>query len=110
MVDESFTVSFDVNEGAWVPGTGLEPFRVLKGRWTEEPSRPPVREGFAFAGWVDDATGEFWDFERPVERTLRLVASWTDEFHTVLFLNRGIESYCSVLSVIKKSPYKKRGS
>lgn len=35
---------------------------------------PEYREGYTFAGWINQSTGLFWDFHDPVTENLTLVA------------------------------------
>jgi uncharacterized repeat protein (TIGR02543 family) len=63
---------------------------------------PPVRTGYTFAGWYEDAagTGSAWDFMSntiTVEGTLSLYAKWDVNTYTVRFL----DSDGSVLSTQK---------
>ena len=40
---------------------------------------PQVKEkpGYTFVGWIDAATGDFWDFDSPVTGDLRLIARYS---------------------------------
>lgn len=42
---------------------------------------PQVKEkpGYTFAGWIDAATGDFWDFSSPVTGDLRLIARYMQD-------------------------------
>ena len=42
---------------------------------------PQVKEkpGYTFAGWIDAATGDFWDFDSPVTGDLRLIARYLQD-------------------------------
>ena len=42
---------------------------------------PRVKEkpGYTFAGWIDAATGDFWDFDSPVTGDLRLIARYLQD-------------------------------
>lgn len=42
---------------------------------------PQVKEksGYTFAGWIDAATGDFWDFSSPVTGDLRLIARYLQD-------------------------------
>lgn len=42
---------------------------------------PQVKEkpGYTFAGWIDAATGDFWDFSSPVTGDLRLIAHYLQD-------------------------------
>lgn len=67
-----YTVTFDANGGTDVPSQELR-----YGNLIAEPA-DPTREGYVFDGWyADDALGNLWDFQTPVENSMELYAGWT---------------------------------
>ena len=81
-----YTVSFDSNGG-----TPVEPQEVEGGKTASRPA-DPIREGYTFAGWYEDAgfAGSSYDFEgKPVSADITLHAKWvpvTVTSYTVRYL------------------------
>uniref|UniRef100_UPI003A8D6553 InlB B-repeat-containing protein n=1 Tax=Hominenteromicrobium sp. TaxID=3073581 RepID=UPI003A8D6553 len=69
----TFTVSFKSNGG-----TKIEDQQVESGNAVQEPDAP-VKEGFVFDGWYEDATFTVvFDFASPVTSNVILYAKWTE--------------------------------
>ena len=43
------------------------------------PPQVNVKPGYTFSGWIDAATGDFWDFTSPVTGDLRLIARYMQD-------------------------------
>ena len=69
-----FTVTFENNEG-----TGIIKTVVEKGEKLERPE-DPVKTGFKFAGWYEDAgLTKLYNFNKLVTENFTLYAKWVDE-------------------------------
>lgn len=80
---EYFTVSFNTDGGSYI-----ESQRIKKGDNVTKPKTPPTKEGYAFAGWVDDLTREY-DFNQSVESNKTITAKWTQRGYEVKFVSNG---------------------
>lgn len=67
---ETYTVTFESNGGSAVASEN-----VAYGKQATEPEAP-VREGFTFAGWFDEALENKYDFSTGVEEDMTLYAKW----------------------------------
>lgn len=74
VVSDRCRVTFQTNGGSAVPAQ-----EVLRGGVLAVP-QPPVRAGYAFAGWYSDYDlTRRWDFDAPVTADMTLYAAWTPE-------------------------------
>ncbi|MBW4258536.1 InlB B-repeat-containing protein [Methanobacterium sp. YSL] len=90
VVTEKFTVVFDVNAGSAVVQNEPSPIRVDSGKPVSKPSPDPIRNGYDFLGWFDNAegTGQSYDFTKPITKNnFTLYAKWsiTVIYKTVTF-------------------------
>ena len=75
----SHTVTFNPDGGEPKPDD-----QTVKHNETATEPDAPTREGYDFAGWVDE-DGNPYDFSTPVTRDIELTATWTKKTHTVTF-------------------------
>jgi hypothetical protein len=85
--DIKYKVTFDADNGS--TPTVVE---VLKGEKVAEPETDPEKSGYRFDYWTLD--NEEYDFDKPVEKDITLVAKWTQLF-TVTFDSDGGSSVAS---------------
>lgn len=80
---QTVTITFDSKGGSSTPLAQV----VTKGSYAVAPAMP-IREGFRFAGWVDES-GTVWDFSQPVSKSLTLSANWDVQLVSVAFMPEG---------------------
>jgi len=66
----SFTVTFNADNG-----TENITQSVIEGNMANKPT-DPVRDGYKFIHWANEATDEEWDFETPIIADINLRAKW----------------------------------
>lgn len=81
-IKPQYTVSFDANGGSAVPSQ-----TIYQGE-TAVPPEDPVREGFTFAGWYYQGSFARYEFDRPVESDIALIAMWQDEENPAVYTVR----------------------
>lgn len=72
---DTHTVLF-ISDGSQVSGDN--PVYVRDGETVDRPE-DSTRDGYKFAGWVDQKTGQAYDFDTPVTSDLTLTAKWTPQ-------------------------------
>jgi len=90
VVTEKYTVIFDVNAGSDIIQNEPSTVRVDSGKSVSKPSPDPIRNGYDFMGWYENAegTGQPYDFSKPVTKNnFTLFAKWsvTIIYKTVTF-------------------------
>lgn len=67
----SATITFVFQDGEYI-------YKNIKvGEKLKEPSHEEI-EGKKFLGWYNEETGEYWDFNDPIENSMTLVAKYED--------------------------------
>lgn len=87
---EKYTVIFDVNAGDDIVQNEPDTVRVESGKTVSKPSPDPIRSGYDFMGWYENAEGDgsVYDFSKPVTKNnFILYAKWsvTILYHEVTF-------------------------
>lgn len=87
---EKYTVIFDVNAGDDIVQNEPDTVRVESGKAVSKPSPDPIRNGYDFMGWYENAEGDgsVYDFNKPVTKNnFMLYAKWsvTILYHEVTF-------------------------
>ena len=87
---EKFTVIFDVNAGDDNVQNEPDTVRIDSGKTVSKPSPDPIRNGYDFMGWYEnaDGVGQVYDFNTPVTKNnFVLYAKWavTIIYHQVTF-------------------------
>jgi uncharacterized repeat protein (TIGR02543 family) len=80
VVTEKFTVIFDVNAGSDIVQNEPSTVRVDSGNAVSKPSPDPIRNGYDFLGWFENAegTGQPYDFSKVVTKNnFTLYAKWS---------------------------------
>lgn len=80
VVTEKFTVIFDVNAGSAIVQNEPSTVRVDSGKSVSKPSPDPIRSGYDFLGWYENAegTGSSYDFTKPItKQNFTLYAKWS---------------------------------
>ncbi len=91
--DETYTVSFDTDNGSYVPSQ-----TVKKGAKLTEPTT--TKNGYTFNGWYTAATGgEKFDFNTGITNNRTLYAHWSSNSYRVEFdTNGGSNNFYQVVS------------
>lgn len=87
---EKYTVIFDVNAGDDIVQNEPDTVRVESGKTVSKPSPDPIRNGYDFMGWYENAEGDgsVYDFSKPITKNnFLLYAKWsvTILYHEVTF-------------------------
>ncbi len=81
---DSFTVSFNSNEGSSVTAQ-----KIAYGGYATEPA-VPTKTGFAFAGWyANQALTALFDFTTPITAPRTLFAKWNPVYRVIYNVNGG---------------------
>jgi uncharacterized repeat protein (TIGR02543 family) len=82
----TWTVSFDVDEGSYVP-----PQYVADTETATLPTPAPTKDGYAFGGWYEDDETfiVLYDFDDPVTADITLYAKWSVSSWVVTFDSDG---------------------
>ena len=76
--DVTYTVTFETNGGSEISSQTL-----YAGDTVNEPSTPPTKDGYTFAGWyTDEALTNAYDFSQVVTADMTLYAKWTENAST----------------------------
>lgn len=94
---EQATLTFSTGEGAFADGTNTASVSVNVG--AAYSAEVPKREGYTFAGWLDE-NGKLWTGAIDVTEDLVLTAQWDVIGHTVTF-NFGITGYPNETITVK---------
>lgn len=90
---QRFTVSFNSMGGSAIPSQTVEP-----GGRVSAPASPPVKEGFAFAGWFSDKScSQKFLFSYPIREDTTAYAKWIEHIHSFTYSADGatITAGCS---------------
>ncbi|MBQ2072642.1 MAG: InlB B-repeat-containing protein, partial [Oscillospiraceae bacterium] len=90
---QRFTVSFNTMGGSAIPSQTVEP-----GGRVSAPDRPPVKEGFTFAGWFsDESCSQKFLFSYPIREDTTAYAKWIEHIHSFTYSADGatITAGCS---------------
>lgn len=84
---KTYTVTFDVNGGAYIGDNSLLSQKVNHGNTITRPTPDPTLANHDFLGWFQkDASGNFmgskWDFNTSVTGNMTLYANWTQDVYT----------------------------
>jgi uncharacterized protein (TIGR02145 family)/uncharacterized repeat protein (TIGR02543 family) len=84
-VIDTFTVNFD-SKG----GSAIDTQRIVYNTPAVEPSTPPTKGGYVFAGWyANSSTTLLFDFATPITASRALYAGWTPVYTVTYNVNGG---------------------
>jgi uncharacterized protein (TIGR02145 family)/uncharacterized repeat protein (TIGR02543 family) len=87
-VIDTFTVNFD-SKG----GSAIDTQRIVYNTPAVEPSTPPTKGGYVFAGWyANSSTTLLFDFATPITASRTLYAGWTPVYTVIYNVNGGVGS------------------